>query len=86
MKDNNFILLDEDAAGKGGDGTAGNDTKQANSNENSEDSDSKSDAIKFEEKIKIGLFSIFCNLLKGGLEISSWKVYLLLAIEFVQLL
>jgi len=27
MKDNNFILLDEDAAGKGADGTAGLDSK-----------------------------------------------------------
>ena len=86
MKDNNFILLDEDAAGKGAEATGGNDSKQANPNDNSEDSASKSDGIKFEEKIKLNLFSIFCSLLKGGLEIASWKVYLLLGIEFVQLL
>ena len=86
MKDNNFILLDEDAAGKGAEATGGNDSKQANANDNSEDSASKSDGIKFEEKIKLNLFSIFCSLLKGGLEIASWKVYLLLGIEFVQLL
>ena len=86
MKDNNFILLDEDAAGKGAEATGGNDSKQANANDNSEDSASESDGIKFEEKIKLNLFSIFCSLLKGGLEIASWKVYLLLGIEFVQLL
>jgi hypothetical protein len=83
MKDNNFILLDEDGAGKGAEGTGANDSKQANPNDNSKDSESKSDAIKFEEKLKLGIFSIFCSLLKGGLEISSWKVYLLLSIEFV---
>ena len=83
MKDKNFILLDEDAAGKGAEGTGRADSKQMDPNNSSDDSDSKSDAIKFEEKIKLGLFNIFCHLLKGGLEIAPWKVYLLLAIEFV---
>jgi hypothetical protein len=36
--------------------------------------------------VKLGIFNIFCYLLKGGLEITQWKIYFLVFIEFVQFL
>jgi hypothetical protein len=82
MKDNNFILLDEDGgAAKAAEGTVGAESKQMSQGQ--DDQRENSNGLKLEEKIKVNLFNVFCHLLKGGLEISSWKVYLILFVEFV---
>jgi hypothetical protein len=41
---------------------------------------------KFQDRLKLSIFNIFCTLLKNGLDIAPWKVYLLVLIEFVQFL
>jgi hypothetical protein len=76
MKDNNFILLDEE----------GEDSKSDTQNKDVATEGSVEMGKKLEEKVKLGLFGIFCHLLKGGLEITPWKVYILVGIEFVQFL
>lgn len=78
MKDNNFILLDDDD---------NEDSKNGKMKQGSGDSSASSRSLgpKLEDIIKLNVFNIFCSLLKTGLEITPWKIYLLLAIEFVQL-
>ena len=38
---------------------------------------------KLEEKLKLNTFNVFCALLKN-LNLTPWKVYLLIAVEFIQ--
>lgn len=79
MKDNNFLFQDDD----------GDDTKNAKK-EGTQDSSASTDTQqrgqKFEERLKLNIFNIFCFLLKTGLEITPWKIYLLVTIEFIQFL
>lgn len=72
MKDNNFMLLDDE-----------DDSRALNSSGNKDIASQKGN--KLEERIKLSLFNVFCQLLKD-LQLSPWKIYLLISIEFVQFL
>jgi hypothetical protein len=52
---------------------------------NNDGSLDKLDKQKVEDKLKIKLFGVFYVLIKG-LDISSWKFYLLIGIEFLEFL
>jgi len=71
MRDNGLMFLDDDE---------GEDTRLNHGGKS--DSKSQNKGNKIEEKIKFNLFNIFFALLKG-LNMTPWKIYTLIAIEFI---
>ncbi len=74
MKEKNFNFFDDEE---------GEDTK--NNKFTKGDSSKTLKANKLEEKLKANMFNVFCQLLKGQ-KMTPWKMYFLIAIEFIQFL
>jgi len=71
MVDNNLIFLDDDEV---------DETRKNSGSKSDQHSHGKSN--KLEEKLKLNIFNVFCALLKG-LNLTPWKIYVLISIEFI---
>jgi hypothetical protein len=70
MKDINHLMFMEEE-----------DDSKVSASKNGQSS-SKRNGQKVEERLKLYLFNVFCSLLKH-FEVSAWKYYVLLIIEFI---